>query len=91
MFFFTCVLRGGAGGGVGLERIVSVCNIIGHQEVVLWAPTFPTHLDPPSSYHECWLKSDGTLFVWRVLSVHLHPSTSTCRYMYMYEGIAPGS
>ena len=46
------VLRDGAGGGIGLERIVSVCNIIGHQEVVLWAPTFPTHLDPPSSYHQ---------------------------------------
>ena len=51
------VLRGGAGGGtvcIGLERIVSVCNIhvIGHQEVVLWAPTFPTHLDPPSSFHQ---------------------------------------
>ena len=48
------VLRGGAGGGITLERIVSlsVCNIIGHQEVVLWAPTFPTHLDPPSSYHQ---------------------------------------
>ena len=46
------VLRGGAGGGIGLKRIVSVCNITGHQEVVLWAPTFPTHLDPPSSYHQ---------------------------------------
>ena len=28
-------IRGGAGGGIGLERIVSVCNITGHQEVVL--------------------------------------------------------
>ena len=46
------VLRGGAGGGIGLERVVSVCNITGHQEVVLWSPTFPTHLDPPSSYHQ---------------------------------------
>ena len=46
------VLRGGTGGGIGLEMIVSVCNIIGHQEVVLWAPIFPTHLDPPSSYHQ---------------------------------------
>ena len=46
------VLRGGARGGIGLKRIVSVCNIIGHQEVVLWTPTFPNHLDPPSSYHQ---------------------------------------
>ena len=51
-YVLGCVLRGGAGGGIGLKRIVSVCNIIGHQEVVLWAPTFPTHLDPPSSYHQ---------------------------------------
>ena len=51
-YVFGYVLRGGAGGGIGLERIVSVCNIIGHQEWVLWAPTFPTHLDPPSSYHQ---------------------------------------
>ena len=35
------VLRGGARGGIGLERIVSVCNTIAHQEVNLWAPTFP--------------------------------------------------
>ena len=46
------VLRCGAGGGIGLERVLSVCNMIGHQEVVLWAPTFLTHLDPPSSYHQ---------------------------------------
>ena len=62
------VLRDGAGGGIGLERIVSVCNIIGHQEVVLWAPTFPTHLDPPSSYHQLveeWGWGEAT-FVWCV-------------------------
>ena len=28
------VLRDGAGAGIGLETIVSVCNITGHQEVV---------------------------------------------------------
>ena len=28
------ILRGGAGGSIGLGRIVSVCNITGHQEVV---------------------------------------------------------
>ena len=27
------VSRSGAGGGIGLEKIVSVCNITGHQEV----------------------------------------------------------
>ena len=51
-YVLAYVLRGGAGGGIGLERIVSVCNIIGHQEVVLWTLNFPTHLDPPSSYHQ---------------------------------------
>ena len=45
------VLRCGAGDGIGLERVLSVCNITGYQEVVLWAPTFP-HLDPPSSCHQ---------------------------------------
>jgi hypothetical protein len=76
-------LRDGAGGGIGLERIVSVCNIIGHQEVeevVLWAPTFPTHLDPPSSYHQLVESGGGGGHICVVCTyVHLHPSTS--RYM----------
>ena len=80
------VLRGGAGGGIGLERIVSVCNIIGRQEVVLWAPTFPTHLDPLSSYHQLveeWGWGEAP-FVWCVLMyIYFHPSTSryTCVYV----------
>ena len=70
------VLGCAAGGGIGLKRIVSVCYIVGHQEVVLWAPTFPTHLDPPSSYHqlvEGW--EWGRL---HFCGVYLHPSTSRC-------------
>ena len=71
------VLRGGAGGGIGLERIVSVCNITGHQEVVLWAPTFPTHLDPPSSYHQ--LVDEWGPFVWCVLMyIYIQVPVGTC-------------
>ena len=86
------VLRGGAGGGIGLERIVSVCNIIGHQEVVLWALTFPTHLDPPSSYHQ--LVEEWGWGRLHLCGVYLHVCSFTSKYqyghvhVYMYEGIS---
>ena len=71
------ILRVGAGSGIGLKWIVSVCNIIGHQEVVLWAPTFPTHLDPPSSYHQLVEEWGWGSFICVVCTyVHLHPSTA---------------
>ena len=77
------VLRGGAGGGIGLERILSVCNIIGHQEVVLWAPTFLTHLDPPSSY-SCiisWLKNGGGGGSICVVCTYMY--MCTCMFIYI--------